>query len=134
MVASHERLADRGHTRYDWQHYIDMLQRRPGALLNGAPFADMPEALKRLKLALLRHEGGDRVMAQVLGAVPTAGLDAVLVTVELVLESGALSTEHFLNVLARLNTRPMPETVQTTLQLQEAPLATEVRHFLNVSL
>ncbi len=45
----------------------------------------------------------DRIMAQVLSAVPTAGLDAVLVAVELVIESGALSAEHVLNVLARLN-------------------------------
>ena len=32
--------------------------------------------------------GGDRVMAQVLAVVPTAGLEAVLVAVELVLETG----------------------------------------------
>ena len=45
-------------------------------------------------------------MAQVLAAVPAAGLDAVLVAVELVIESGALSAEHVLNVLARLNASP----------------------------
>ena len=50
VVASHERLSDRGHTSYDWQHYIDLVQRKPGALRNGAPFADMPEPLKKLKL------------------------------------------------------------------------------------
>jgi len=128
VVASHERVADRGHTSYDWQHYIHLIQRKPGALRNGAPFADMPEALKKLKLGLLRHDGGDRVMAQVLAAVPTAGLEAVLVAVELVLESGVLSTEHVLNVLARLNAKPIPETVQTTLQLQEAPVANTARY------
>lgn len=36
-------------------------------------------------------------MAQVLAAVPTSGLEAVLVAVELVLESGAVSAEHVLN-------------------------------------
>ena len=36
----------------------------------------------------MRHAGGDRIMAQVLAAVPTAGLNAVLVAVELVIESG----------------------------------------------
>ena len=128
VVASHERLSDRGHTSYDWQHYIDLVQRKPGALRNGAPFADMPEPLKKLKLGLMRHDGGDKVMAQVLAAVPTAGLEAVLVAVELVVESGALSTEHVLNVLARLNANPIPETVQTTLQLQEAPVANTARY------
>ncbi|MEN9420227.1 MAG: hypothetical protein RI988_3848, partial [Pseudomonadota bacterium] len=43
IVASHERLSDRGQTKYDWQHYIPLIQRKPGALRNGAPFADMPE-------------------------------------------------------------------------------------------
>jgi hypothetical protein len=81
LVASHDRVVDRGQVRYDWQHYIPLVQRKPGALRNGAPFADMPAPLLRLKQGLLRHAGGDRVMAQVLAAVPTAGLPAVLVAV-----------------------------------------------------
>ena len=49
IVASHERLSDKGKTRYDWQHYIPLLERKPGALRNGAPFADLPEPLQRLR-------------------------------------------------------------------------------------
>ena len=128
IVASHERLMCRGRISYDWQHYIDLVQRKPGALRNGAPFTDMPAPLQRLRQGLLRHEGGDRIMAQVLAAVPTAGLDAVLVAVELVVESGALSAEHVLNVLARLNATPTPQSVQTTLQLKEAPQANTSRY------
>ncbi len=128
VVASHDRLNDRGHVCYDWQHYIPLVQRKPGALRNGAPFADMPTPLKQLKLGLMRHEGGDKIMAQVLAAVPTAGLDAVLVAVELVIESGALSAEHVLNVLARLNASPPPPCVETSLQLKEAPLANTGRY------
>lgn len=52
---------------------------------NGAGSTGCPATL-----ALLRRPGGDRVMAQ----VPAAGLDAVLVAVDLVLESGAVSAEH----------------------------------------
>jgi hypothetical protein len=103
IVASHARLPNRGHICYDWQHYIALMQRKPGALRNGAPFADMPDALQRLRQGLMRHEGGDKTMAQVLNCVSSHGLEAVLVAVELVIESGALSTEHVLNVLARLN-------------------------------
>jgi hypothetical protein len=89
MVASHERVAERGQVRYDWERYIPLVQRKPGALRNGAPFVDMPAPLIRLKQGLIRHAGGDRVMAQALAAVPTAGLAAVLVAVELVVEPGA---------------------------------------------
>ena len=42
--------------------------------------------------------GWEKGVAQVLAAVPTAGLDAVLVAVELGLESGAVSAEHVINV------------------------------------
>ncbi len=131
VIASHERVSTRGQTCYDWQHYIDVVQRKPGALRNGAPFADMPAPLKQLKQGLMRHDGGDKVMAQVLAAVPTAGLEAVLVAVELVVESGALSVEHVLNVLARLNegnNGATPASVQTHLQLREAPLANTIRY------
>jgi hypothetical protein len=55
VVAEHERLGDEGLVRYDWQHYIPLIQRKPGALRNGAPFLDMPEPLQRLRRALLRR-------------------------------------------------------------------------------
>ena len=100
----------------------------PGWASAAVPFAEMPAPLKQLKLGLLRHPGGDKVMAQVLAAVPISGLEAVLVAVELVVESGALSTEHVLNVLARLNASPRPATVETTLQLEEAPVANTGRY------
>jgi transposase len=128
LVASHERLTERDQTRYDWQHYIPLVQRKPGALRNGAPFADMPEPLTRLQRALLRRDGGERVMARVLAAVPESGLDAVLVAVELVLESGAVSAEHVLNVVARLKPSARPEPVETALTLKEAPLADTGRY------
>jgi len=128
VVARHDRLTERDHIRYDWQHYIPLVERKPGALRNGAPFADMPIPLKQLRQGLMRHTGGDRIMAQVLATVPAAGLDAVLVAVELVIESGALNAEHVLNVLSRLNASPRPACVETSLQLNEAPLANTSRY------
>jgi len=93
-----------------------LVQRKPGALRNGALFADMPAPFKQLKLGLLRHNGGDKVMAQVLAAVPTAGLEAVLIALELVIESGTLSAEHVLNVVARLiSSAPLHLTISNTL-------------------
>src|SRR5258708_39901907 len=100
-----------------------MVQRKPGDLRNGAPFADLPPALLQLQHALVRRAGGDRVMAQVLAAVPMAGLESVLVAVELVLETGAVSAEHVLNVLGRLSAGPPSEQAQTALELTQAPRA-----------
>ena len=131
IAATHERLSDRGQTKYDWQHYIPLIQRKPGALRNGAPFLDMPEPLQQLRRALLRDPGGDRVMAQVLAIVPKAGLDDVLVAVELALEGtrqGRVSVEHVLNVLGRLTAVPAPGSAATALQVSTPPLANTERY------
>ena len=132
IVARHDRLGSRGQTAYDWQHYIDLIDRKPGALRNGAPFLDMPEVLQRLRTALMRQTDGDRTMADVLTCVPQAGLDAVLVAVSLALEdvtpSGQVSVEHVKNILARLNSPPIPDPVATALTLKEAPVADTARY------
>lgn len=132
VVARHERLSNGGDTCYDWQHYIPLVQRKPGALRNGAPFADMPQALQQLRRGLLRQAGGDRVMAQVLAIVPAAGLDAVLVAVELAMEhsppSGRVSVEHIVNVLGRLTAPAAPLSAETALQVAVPPLANTARY------
>jgi transposase len=132
IVADHERLTGESRTQYDWQHYVPLLQRKPGALRNGAPFADLPEPLQQLRRALLRESGGDRVMAQVLALVPGTGLDAVVVAVELALDSappsGRVSVEHVQNVLARLNAVPRPDNVATVLKASTPPLADTARY------
>ena len=71
-------------------------------------------------------------MADVLAAVPRAGLEAVWVAVAIALEdvtpSGQVSVEHIENVLARLNSPPAPELAQTDLQRKEAPRADTARY------
>jgi transposase len=132
-IARHVRRFERHLTVYDWQHYIALIGQKPGALRNGAPFMTMPETLQSLQRHLLKHPGGDRVMAQVLSAVPLHGLDAVLVAVELALESGRPSGEHVLNVLGRLKGVAQPECVQENvlsipLTLREEPKANVARY------
>jgi len=126
-VARHRRCFARDQTHYDWQHYIAVVQRKPGALRDGAPFRHMPAPLRQLQQQLLRQPKGDRVMAQVLAAVPAHGLDAVLVAVELVLESGMAKGEHVLNVLARLH-HPVQHAAQIDTALPSAPPADTHRY------
>lgn len=127
-VAAHDRLLDRGLVHYEWQHYLPLVERKPGALRNGAPFLDLPEPLRRLQIALLKRAGGDRVMVQVLACVPIFGLEAVQVATALVLESGNTSAEHVRNVLSRLH-EPCPQAkLETSLQLTEEPTADASRY------
>ena len=123
------RSFERDQTLYDWMHYIALIERKPGALRNGAPFKTMPEPLQELQRQLLRQRGGDRVMAQVLMGVSLHGLEAVLVAVELALQSGRVSSEHVLNLLSRLQEQRMPEPpVATMLTLSTPPQANLQRY------
>ena len=38
IAAAHERLSDRGQTKYDWQHYIPLVQWKPRARVRRGPF------------------------------------------------------------------------------------------------
>jgi len=128
VVASHVRSFGRNEARYDWQHYVPLIERKPGALRNGAPFADMPGPLQKLRSLLLKRDGGDRTMAKVLAAVPRHGLETVLVAVELVLESGNPSPEHIENVLSRLKSPPPIPQIDTALTVSETPIADPQRY------
>lgn len=117
------------------QHYIPLIERKPGALRNGAPFADMPAPfadmpapMQTLRGLLLKREGGDRIMAKVLAAVPKHGIETVLVAVELVIESGNPSAEHIENVLNRLKASAPPPQVETALMVSETPVADTGRY------
>lgn len=74
VIAEHQRVFTRDHsvtgrTIYDWRHYLSVVQRKPGALRNGAPFRELPESFKRLQCVLLKHPGGDREMVDILALV-----------------------------------------------------------------
>jgi transposase len=107
VVCGHARIVERSHdipsrTIYDWRHYLAVIQRKPGALRNGAPFAELPEAFRRLQAQLLRRPGGDREMVDVLALVLQHDEEAVLCAVELALEGGIATKTHVLNILHRL--------------------------------
>lgn len=128
-IARHERSFERYQTCYDWQHYIPLIAQKLGALRNGAPFLHMPQPLLDLQRHLLKRQGGDRVMAQVLSAIPLHGLEAVLAAANQALQSGRPSGEHVLNVLARLKQPALPESiVDTPLMLTEEPQANVARY------
>ena len=107
IVCEHARVFARSHDRksttiYDWRHYLAVIQRKPGALRNGAPFAEMPPAFRALQQRMLKTPGGDREMVEILALVLQHDEQTVLTAVELALEAGAPTKTHILNVLHRL--------------------------------
>ena len=60
VICTHERIIDRSHRQpgrviYDWRHYLAVVQRKPGALRNGAPFVEMPAPFRMLQAKILRQ-------------------------------------------------------------------------------
>ena len=95
IVCEHRRVFARSHERkstttvYDWRHYLAVVQRKPGARRNGAPFAEPPPAFPALQERMLKTPGGDREMVEILPLVLQHDEQAVLAAVELALEAGA---------------------------------------------
>ena len=107
ILCEHPRVIDRSHqlpprTVYDWRHYLAVIQRKPGALRNGAPFVELPSAFKQLQDHMLRKPGGDREMVDILALVLQHDEQAVLAAVELALVEGVPTKIHVLNLLHRL--------------------------------
>jgi hypothetical protein len=108
VICEHRRVFARSHQRkstttvFDWRHYLAVIQRKPGALRNGAPFAELPLAFRALQQRMLKTPGGDREMVEILALVLQHDEQAVLTAVELALEAGAPTKTHILNVLHRL--------------------------------
>lgn len=133
-IAQHLRHFDRHHhggrTIYDWRHYLAVLQRKPGALRNGAPFLELPEGFKRLQVLLSKRPGGDREMVEILALVMHHDEQAVLTAIELALEAGMPSKLHILNLLGRLieEAPPAPAHTPNHLALNVEPQANVIRY------
>jgi len=135
VVAEHQRVFVRDHnvpgkTIYDWRHYLAVVQRKPGALRNGAPFAELPESFKRLQSKLLKRQGGDREMADILALVLLHDERLIEQAITTALASGQPSKQHVLNCLNRLSDAPRPEPLKPpqALQLITEPQANTARY------
>jgi hypothetical protein len=137
VLCTHPRVIERSHHRpgrviYDWRHYLAVVQRKPGALRNGAPFVEMPGAFRQLQNLMLRKPGGDREMVDILSLVLHHEEQAVLCAVEMALEAGVPTKTHVLNLLHRLvdgkPTDPSGVPAPAELALRNEPLANVARY------
>ena len=135
IVAEHIRVFNRdkstpGQTVYDWRHYLSVVQRKPGALRNGAPFLELPDSFRQLRSRLLKYPGGDREMVDILALVLLHDEHRVEQAVVRALESGEPSKQHVLNCLSRLEEprRPQPLKPPLALKLVNEPKADTARY------
>jgi transposase len=90
-IARHERCHERHQQVLDLEHYLDVLERKPGALVGSKPLASWrerglwPQSYDRLLGELIRRHGkqsGTRQMIQVLSLIKPHGRERVRTAVE----------------------------------------------------
>lgn len=104
VIAAHPRVFGRDQLICDPWHYLPVLEKKPGALRNGAPFVawDLPRPIQIVRDRILKQPKGDRAFVELLMLAGEAGLDALTVACELALECGGVSAPIVMNELRRL--------------------------------
>lgn len=132
IIGEHPRRFARHQVVYNPWHYVPALERKPGALRNGAPFKDwnLPEPMTRLRERLARHSDGDRQFVEILSMVTLYGLDAVSAACAAALEERVVTSPHVVNLLHRASApeRAPPLQVPQALKLAIEPVANLCRY------
>jgi len=128
IIGEHRRQFGRDKVIYDAWHYIGILEHKPGALRNGAPFKEwaLPEPLMQIRELLGRHSDGDRQFVGILSAVSTYGLDEVAAACAEAVSAGVASKDVVLNSLSRQHDAPEASACEIPLhlpELKDLPLA-----------
>ena len=131
LIAEHARCFGREQLILDPWHYLPVLERKPGAIRNGAPFQNwaLPMPIVGVKERLLKLPQGDRAFVEVLLALRQHGAELVSIACELALEHRTVTAPVILNHVHRLAAplRPLAE-VATSIVLKHAPLADCARY------
>ncbi len=119
VVGIHPRQLGRDKVIYDPWHYLAVLEQKPGALRNGAPFKrwDLPDAMSEVRAILEERSGGDRQFVGILSVVSRYGLEAVAAACTQALSDKTVSSDVILSILSRTQDEPQPEPVELSAQL-----------------
>ena len=127
VIAEHKRCFGRDQLICDPWHYLPVLERKPGALRNGAPFQswDLPASVQRVRDHILKQPKGDRAFVELLMMAREFGLDVLEVACDLVLNGAVVNASVVLNEMRRLiaPAQPILLNVPDMLKLQIEPLA-----------
>jgi transposase len=118
-VAVHKRHLGRDKVIYDPWHYLAVLERKPGALRNGAPFRqwELPEPMSEVKKLLEVRPDGDRQFVGILTVVARYGLEPVASACMQALNDKTISSDVILAILSKRHDEQPPAPVRTSAQL-----------------
>jgi transposase len=128
LIGEHERHFGRGKTIFNPWHYLAVLERKPGALRNGAPFKDwsLPEGIDRVQQRLKgRYADWDRQFVGILQAIALYGCEPIEDACLQALKMNVISKETILNLVHRSRDRHLEVAVDLPphLVLQQEPVA-----------
>ncbi|MDP2963740.1 MAG: IS21 family transposase [Sulfurimicrobium sp.] len=127
VIAEHGRRFGRDQLICDPWHYLPVLEKKPGALRNGAPFRewDLPIPIQMVRDRILKQPKGDRAFVELLLVAREVGLEPLQVACELALECGVITAAVVMNELRRLISPPRPSDISLPdqLRLQVEPMA-----------
>lgn len=118
-VAVHKRHLGRDKVIYDPWHYLAVLEQKPGALRNGAPFKqwELPESIQEVRRLLEIRPDGDRQFVSLLTVVGRYGLDSVASACTKAVTDKTVSSDIILAILSKQHDDPQPEPVRLSAQL-----------------
>jgi len=110
VVAEHPRHFGRDQSYFEPWHYLPILERKPGALRNGAPFKDwaLPRALERIRVRYLKQPGGDRDFVELLLLAQQHDLQTINLACERALRDGTGQLATITNLVHRLTEQQPP--------------------------
>src|SRR6056297_553593 len=127
IIAEHKRNFTRNISYFEPWHYVPLLDRKPGALRDGAPFLDwkLPKAMEQIKDHYMRGCGGDREFVDLLLLALEHGLDVVETACDMALEQRTLRLPAIINLVNQVlePTIPLLEDTHTYPQLTLRPEA-----------
>ncbi len=131
IIGRHERSFERHKRIYDPWHYIPLLERKPGALRNGAPFKQLklPLSMQKVREQLTHYTDGDKRFIRILLQVEEHGLQAVEEACAQALSHGGSNDTVILGLL-QPQTKPQKEP-SMLFQLSHPP--SEDCHSYNIA-
>jgi len=115
IIAEHKRYFTRNISYFEPWHYVPLLDRKPGALRDGAPFIDweLPKAMAQIKAHYMRDKEGDREFVDLLLLALTHGIDVVETACDLAVEQHTLRLPAIINLINQLLEPVIPPLADT---------------------
>lgn len=115
IIAEHKRRFTRNISYFEPWHYVPLLDRKPGALRDGAPFIgwELPKSMEQIKDHYMRKKGGDREFVDLLLLALEHGIDVVEMACDLAVEQRTLRLPAIINLVNQLlepTIAPLAET------------------------